>query len=160
MLNEGLLNAAVEWAEFCATAELSPGLKKVVEGLGPERIAWIFTYIAKAGFERWQPDLFVDADCGYNLLCERLALDIFVMGVQDNWFNFLGIVKSRATERSLLMKLYRSFVFSYQAKDARQEMNNPGSVMLRAVRQVCSRRRNKVCSRNIDSHPSCSDARS
>lgn len=124
---------------------ISSQTAKDVKRIDEEHLITMFNAVANVGLKRWAPDVLGTVESMYNAVHEQLALKTFKkVALAFGYINF-SVDLSVLTNYSLLVKLYRSFVFGYMAEKARKEGKTAGRVVEENERNNTYRRRDHVC---------------
>jgi len=138
--------AAVQRTSFMGRSQIAKDANRIDEG----HLLIMFNAIANVGLIRWQPDVLGTVESMYNALHEHLAISTFKTVVTAFGYTFMNADLSFITNYSFLMKLYRSFVFGFMAKQAHKEGKAAGGVAMENGRRNVYRRRNHVSTNLFD----------
>ncbi|KAK7017570.1 hypothetical protein R3P38DRAFT_3274706 [Favolaschia claudopus] len=101
----------------------------------------IFNTIARAGLDRWAPDLFGPPESSYNVLHKQIALSTFQSVAKSFGYTHMKVNLNNLLSFNLLSKLYDSFVYNYMTEIARKEATSQGRVGREQMKAVVRNRR-------------------
>ena len=123
------------------SSTISGNIRRIPE----DHLHYMHRAVATLGLSGWNPDVMsTDPNSMYNILHEQLAIQTFQHVVISHGYAHFAINHEKMTP-SLLLQLYRSFVYGRMRDLVKRDLKSPGGVQRDTIATNMYKRRNDVC---------------